>query len=343
MNKTTPLARKSAVDKNTIQRTLNTLKVKQQQLQLLQPLPPSQPSTTNVSKNTASESKEDGSGSSWFVNNGNKLKQLLRTKEARFVPTTETLELKQERIQKLKLQQKLKPEPKQKLKLKLKLTARITKQRKTNKYTRTSSLVESSDPGQLFTPPIAPPKAAPILLSKATSKGRQRPMVIELDRLSHRGNQNKRFKVNRLDALKHLVNTFQCDHHHNVTETEFRLNVISYLDNLLSLTSNIQDILKRLKQIQREKNEWRQKIFDLRQQHSHIGNELGQLRQSHNQIKATYEDTKKMVDLAEQIHNTKTATDNSNSNVAYLAEIILELSFRTNMIEQLKLFNCKLH
>lgn len=339
-------ARRNVVSTSTIRRTLDNLRVekpvKQEDTSSYSPTLKS----ANATAGGRTSEKQDDPGS-WIVKNGNKLKQLLRKKTAGSATVSPLISVSSAK--------KKQSSPQRVIKQKLPSKRSYTR-REPRPISELEALAKRKFPSQLIEPietisnTEIPQRTRvlrsrriliePIPLSKKKQKERQKPMVIELERLTHKANRDKRFKVNRLDALKHLITNFQCEQpkEHDMIDKEFRLNVVSYMDNLLSLSSNVQDILKRLKQIQKEKNDWRQRIFDLRKDHSAVGNELSELRRNHNQIKDTHEDARKMAELGK---NALADVDANESTVMYLADILRELFAQNNKLDQLKLLNSK--
>ncbi|KAM9916493.1 hypothetical protein OXX59_009934, partial [Metschnikowia pulcherrima] len=114
--------------------------------------------------------------------------------------------------------------------------------------------------------------------------GKQKPMVIETERVVTPSSRGRRVQLNTLDVLQQLVEEHtprpaQNDTvSENVVLTEFKAHLKYNLSRLADQHACIGDISQDINRVQRRKNELRRTILELRRQHAEVGAELARER-----------------------------------------------------------------
>ncbi|KAK6205611.1 uncharacterized protein RJT21DRAFT_124738 [Scheffersomyces amazonensis] len=174
------------------------------------------------------------------------------------------------------------------------------------------------------TPIPTTPQAAPIPLSKTRIKEKQKPLTIDIERLKDDNNRDKRFKINTLDVLSHLIKQFEPQEQksklikEHILQEEFKAHVLSQVQYLQDIYSTIGDLGSRISQVQKLKNQYRKRIFDLRNDHANVGNELNIIRQNYQQDKKKIEDlgfiNEQLQTIIQSAQSTQSEEENNNSN-----------------------------
>ena len=148
-----------------------------------------------------------------------------------------------------------------------------TKQESKKHSTKQPSRTLRSNAPAIYTPPVP--------LTKTKRSEKQRPLTINIERLSH---VDKRTKLNTLDVIKHLTEEFEPVDTNSkiinepIIQEDFKLQVLHHIDYLMDIHSSINDLSLEISQVQKQKNDVRSKIYQLRQDHTGVGNELNNLR-----------------------------------------------------------------
>lgn len=147
----------------------------------------------------------------------------------------------------------------------------------------------------IITLPSRPPRGDVVPLLKKRAGDKQRPMAVDVQRIITESTKDRRLRVNTLDVLRQLVVNHDPKIHKNrfineeATHNELRQYLLSQLDLIADTHGSIRDIANDILRIQREKNELRKKIYDLRNDHAKVGADLDRLRLQYNQEKTEYQ------------------------------------------------------
>lgn len=126
-----------------------------------------------------------------------------------------------------------------------------------------------------------------IPLSKSKWKERQKPLLIDVERLVNERSASKRVKINTIDVLKYLVQTFEPRIQSNgkvdaeVVDQEFKMHLLNYFNVLQDMHASINDLTEEIQEVQRRKRDLRQQLFEVRKKHGEVGSELSKLRQEY--------------------------------------------------------------
>lgn len=154
-----------------------------------------------------------------------------------------------------------------------------------------------------------------IPLSKGKRRERQKPLLIDVDRLVNERTASRRVKINTIDVLKYLAQTFepslQKDERVNpdVVHHEFRMHLINYLNILQDMHANINDLSDEIREVQQRKKELRTNVYELRKKHGEIGIKLNKLRESYLDSKYNHEQFRK---TTEQLRSFKDSIQSEN-------------------------------
>lgn len=206
----------------------------------------------------------------------------------------------------------------QELSRKTKQSSQRTKQESSKKHSSTkqpSRMLRSniSESPAIYTPPVP--------LTKTKRNEKQRPLTINIERLSH---GDKRTKLNTLDVIKHLAEEFEPEDtdskiiNEPIIQEDFKLQVLHHLDYLMDIHSSINDLSLQISQVQKQKNEFRSKIYQLRQDHTGVGNELNNLRSEFRSQQDRYEEFNlihEQLDQLKDVANTKSTESGLSKHV----------------------------
>lgn len=132
-------------------------------------------------------------------------------------------------------------------------------------------------------------------LTKKRALEKQKPVYVDTERLVIGNHGERQPRVNTIDFLKFLVNSFtprilgtkwineEALHH------DFRNYLIYHLNYLSDLHSNIHDVSTKIKDIQKRKNEMRNKIFELKAQHNILGANIVKNRDYYNEERHSFQ------------------------------------------------------
>lgn len=153
-----------------------------------------------------------------------------------------------------------------------------------------------------------PPRARPNTTEKSVSLlkkrlgEKQRPLLIDVQRLLTDSTRDKRLRVNTLDVVQQLIKNFEPKLHKNrfldeqAIHNDFKAHFLSQLESIGDVHGSIKDLHFDVTNIQKQKNDMRRKIFELKKDHSKVGNDLNQLRSQYNKSKEDYESFTNMSD-----------------------------------------------
>ncbi|ODV79372.1 uncharacterized protein CANTADRAFT_22115 [Suhomyces tanzawaensis NRRL Y-17324] len=141
------------------------------------------------------------------------------------------------------------------------------------------------------------PSNPPVPLSKKKRGEAQKPLVVDIERLTTYKDRDKRTKVHTLDVLKHLVQEFTPSNKpatgkELILQDTFKLHVNHHLDRLMDAHASINEISQKIASCQRLKNEVRNSIYELKKKHNEVGNDLNKVRQEYNNKKRKFEENK---------------------------------------------------
>jgi hypothetical protein len=164
-----------------------------------------------------------------------------------------------------------------------------------------------------------------IPLSKAKRRERQKPMLIDVDRLVNERSASKRVKINTIDVLKHLVQTFEPPKQSAervdpaIVHHEFRMHLMNYLSVLQDMHANINDLTEEIQEIQRRKRDLRAEVYEIRKKHGEVGTQLSGLRQSYLDSKYNHE---QFIKNADQLRLLKERTIGDGQNSIDLHSVV---------------------
>lgn len=157
-----------------------------------------------------------------------------------------------------------------------------------------------------------------IPLSKIRPNGSQKPLTIDMERLVTDSNRDKRYKVNTLDVLKHLLVNFEPANVKShtikpeVVHEDFRTHVLNHIHHLFDIHGNIDDLQQEILRVQRQKQQIRRQVFEIRKDHANVGNQLNELRSSYTKTKDKYDEFKHLNDGTKSIEQ-QVNSDNDNT------------------------------
>lgn len=199
-------------------------------------------------------------------------------------------------------------------------------------------------------------------LSKRKFNEKQKPLMVEALRIiidSH----DRRLKINTLDVLRQLLINFDPKIHKNrfineqALHDEFKTHLLHSLSHIADAHASIKDISNDILSVQKQKNEFRKKIFDLKNNHAKVGDELNKLRAHYNETKSNFETSSALIDLfskvskrvsegtecelftKEEDDKEEVSTDVIDKNLATLARVI---NPQSGIYKKLTLVNDKL-
>lgn len=199
-------------------------------------------------------------------------------------------------------------------------------------------------------------------LSKRKFNEKQKPLMVEALRIivdSH----DRRLKINTLDVLRQLLINFDPKIHKNrfineqALHDEFKTHLLHSLSHIADAHASIKDISNDILSVQKQKNEFRKKIFDLKNNHAKVGDELNKLRAHYNETKSNFETSSALIDLfskvskrvsegtecelftKEEEDKEEVSTDVIDKNLATLARVI---NPQSGIYKKLTLVNDKL-
>lgn len=146
----------------------------------------------------------------------------------------------------------------------------------------------------------------PISLTKLKPNGIQRPLNVDIERLNPT-HKDKRQKANTLDVLKHLISLFEPEPvaipgiNTRMIQSEFNTHLLDHIKHLADVHGSIDDLSHEITAIQKQKEELRAGIFNLRADHSTVGTELNKLRATYQASNDNYTKYTSLVDSIDQI------------------------------------------
>lgn len=148
-------------------------------------------------------------------------------------------------------------------------------------------------------------KEPPLSLSKLSFGEKQRPLYIDIERILINDKADKRVKITTLDVLKQLIESFQpTQTEKGINEEEinheFKQHVLYNLRHISDMHTLLGNIMDQINEIQRQKTNLRNCIFNLRKDHHNLGNKLNLLRNDYHKNKAV---NKKYNDLCDKMEN----------------------------------------
>lgn len=164
-------------------------------------------------------------------------------------------------------------------------------------------------------PTATVPKRA-VSLTKSRQAERQKPLYVDLERVRVSSKRTKLLssssdsKPTTIDVLQHLVKTFEPPATQSATLNEevvnetFKSHVLYHLSTLIDTHASIGNLTQEIIKVQKKKDEMRNRIYELRQNHSKVGNEMNELRAEYQKTKLQFENInqldKKLSDLRSQ-------------------------------------------
>lgn len=136
------------------------------------------------------------------------------------------------------------------------------------------------------------PKSSPVPLSKKRSTEVQKPLYVDVHRLTTDENRDKRTRIHTLDVIRQLVQNFEpsaSTKKEAKLNEDFRLYLQNYLDYLMDLHASINDISHKILQVQAQKNDLRSEIYDIKSHHVEVGNSLNEVRRSYSNERESFE------------------------------------------------------
>lgn len=178
-------------------------------------------------------------------------------------------------------------------------------------------------------------KQVSLLQSKQITKPNrvQKPLQVEVERLTVESNKTKRSKVNTLDVIKHLIKDFEPDDDdddHNqleqgedldngdiainssMVQKEFKTHLMDHFKHLADVHGSIDDLIFEINSIEKQKQELRKGLFQLRAHHSQVGNDLNKLRDDYQTSRQGYDKFNELISNIDQIKNGLNKDNNIN-------------------------------
>jgi len=188
--------------------------------------------------------------------------------------------------------------------------------------------------------------STPVPLSKTRATERQKPLIIDLERITN--NSNKAFKVNTIDVLKSLVQNF--DPHllgsstinEIAAQNDFKNHMLYHLNALLDMYTSINDITQTIKQVQKQKDNVRQRIFELQEDHTRVGQELNTVRNGHRKVNEQHEQIENVSRELQKLQNMEGKTDINDIVQQQLREMTKTIAPGVGVYAKLRCLNEKL-
>ncbi|CAH2354234.1 hypothetical protein CLIB1423_15S01596 [[Candida] railenensis] len=164
-------------------------------------------------------------------------------------------------------------------------------------------------------PAATVPKRA-VSLTKSRQAERQKPLYVDLERVRVSSKRRKLFssssdsKPTTIDVLQYLVKTFEppatpsASLNEDVVNETFKSHVLYHLGTLIDTHASIGNLTQEIIKVQKKKDEMRNRIYELRHNHSTVGNEMNELRAEYQKTKLQFENMnqldRKLSDLRNQ-------------------------------------------
>lgn len=195
------------------------------------------------------------------------------------------------------------------------------------------------------------PVASGALAFNQKPNGKQKPLVIDAERLHTASSRDKRFNLTTLDVLKLFVDEYapRATRNELISEQsvldEFKAHLVYNLRHLMDLHASVRDISNDISEVQRQKNETRRKILDLKRKHADVGTELSKVRKEYSDDKQSHADFMAMASKFEQLESAVKTGGNFESS----EKLLMQLSDYARLLHpsqgvaaQLRAINAKL-
>lgn len=147
-------------------------------------------------------------------------------------------------------------------------------------------------------------RARSIPLTKDKLTERQKPLALDLERVQD-PTKSPQHKPNTIDVLKHLVAEFEPPTHPSalldIVHESFRTHMLFHLNSLLDTHTSIANLSREIVRVQKRKQETRTRIYELRELHASVGNEMNKLRAQYRDTTAQWEDIEAVAQLTRQL------------------------------------------
>lgn len=159
------------------------------------------------------------------------------------------------------------------------------------------------------------------LLSKG-NKGKQKPLIIDAERLHTASSRDRRFNLTTLDVLRQFVDEYAPKGAKNeiVNEAtvlnEFKAHLIYHIEHLMDLHASIRDISNDIADIQRRKNQVRRNMLELKQKHANVGSELTKTRKEYNDSKQEHSEFSSMIESLSKLKNAVAGPQTQMGNLS---------------------------
>ncbi|RLV94970.1 hypothetical protein JA1_001365 [Spathaspora sp. JA1] len=182
------------------------------------------------------------------------------------------------------------------------------------------------------------PSREPIPLSQTKRSKTQKPLTVNFQRLEdskRRLANNKRFRVHTVDVLRHLFKVHDPEPQNSEVLDEealhnaFKRVAMLNLDKMRDLYAVIDDLSSQLSDVQRQKNQYRQMILDLKKDHTNVGNEMNKLRVG---IRKTREEFDGVNLMHSQIAALKQAGNEPSDEISCDSEVKLTLNQLSKLV-----------
>lgn len=182
---------------------------------------------------------------------------------------------------------------------------------------------------QASTPPV---ETAPAPLTKVRRNGGQLPLTIDVERLITDSNRDKRFKLNTIDVLKHLIKEFEPidmrfpNINSTVVQNDFKTHLLDYVNHLSDIHGSISDLNHEITKVRKEKDEMRQNIFKTMKEYKQVKEDLNKIRADYHQSEKEYQEFMGLTEELNQIkkninHNTIDPIDQIKKNLPVLNKL----------------------
>lgn len=158
---------------------------------------------------------------------------------------------------------------------------------------------------QASTPPF---ESAPVPLTKVRRNGAQLPLTVDVERLITDSNRDRRFKINTIDVLQHLIKNFEPidmrfpNINSTIVQNDFKTHFLDYINHISDVHGSISDLDHEITRVRKEKDQMRQNILETMKEYKQVKEELNRIRADYNQSEKEYQE---FMTLTEELNQVK--------------------------------------
>lgn len=204
--------------------------------------------------------------------------------------------------------------------------SRLNNKKRISKKERSAIRDKKVRPGTLPTRNLRSRKIVitePIPLTKTKLRQKQKPLLVDMERLIYEEKSDKRHKIHTLDVLKHFIKVFEPGResglkllNEEILHSDFKIHLVNNLDNIMDIIASSNDILSRFTEVQKQKNSLRSKVYEIRKEHSNIGNRLNELRMQYASRRRTCDEYNNIQQELDELNSKLTCLSSNGENVA---------------------------